>query len=406
MNKMTKEFRDKIAEMFIKSLEENQLQWKKNWKALNVLPQNAVTGAAYRGANRFFLSILCEANGWQDPRFATFNQIKDKGWHLNRGSKGVKVEYWMPYDLNEEKFVSWKDVDIDSKDIRIVPKYFTVFNAKDIDGIPPLPVPEKKDIKPDEILKTICKNMNIEILNDGKDRAFYRPSEDKVHLPEPGYFESDYAYNSVAMHELAHATGAEHRLNRNILNLFGSPDYAFEELVAEISSAFMSQDLAACVEDYEMDNHKAYVQSWIAKIKEKPDILMQAIKEANKAADYLEEAAELVPKREKESSIEVDAEKIVEIEPETRQKSEMIKSDLQEEREKEIIKELVAKEYEPSKKLVKNILELDKRTGQKHSLADINKLSKTEAFPYDEGAKKLVEQIAKECRAQEMALCQ
>lgn len=313
MNQMTKDFRNNVAQMFIKSLEEDQLSWRKNWKALNVLPQNAVTGTAYKGVNRFYLMFLCQQNEWEDPRFATFNQIKEKGWKLLKGSKGVKVEYWMPYDVEEKKIISWKEANLENKKVGLVPKYYTVFNARDIDGIPPMQEPERKDIKPDKILQTIQKNMHIEILHDGKDRAFYRPSEDTIHLPEPEYFESDHAYNTTAMHELAHATGAPHRLNRDLKNLFGSAEYAYEELIAEISAVFMSNELSSCMEPYEMDNHKAYVQSWISHIKEKPEILMQAIKEANKAADYLEEMAELVPQKAKENAIEVDAEKIVEV---------------------------------------------------------------------------------------------
>ena len=314
MNQQTKEFREKIADEFIKSLEEKQLDWKKNWKALSSLPQNAVTNATYRGLNRFNLTFLCNVNEWDDPRFATFKQISDAGWHLKKGSHGCKVEYWMPYNVEEKRVIPWKDADLKDKNVKLIAKYYHVFNVKDIEGIPPMKLPEKRNITPDKILDTICKNMDIEILNDGGDRAFYRPSEDKIHLPEAGYFESDYAYNSVALHELSHATGAAHRLNRNIQNLFGSPDYAFEELVAEISSTFMSQDLANCGNGFEMDNHKAYIQSWISAIKEKPEILMQAIKEANRVADYLEVAAELVKEQKlsKEEAFEIGADKVLE----------------------------------------------------------------------------------------------
>lgn len=505
MNQMTEDFRNNIAQLFIQSLEQEELSWKKSWTAINLLPQNAVSGTNYKGINRFYLMFLCQKNKWEDPRFATFKQIQDKGWHLQRGSKGIKVEYWMPYDQEQKKVISWKEANLSDKKIGVIPKYYTVFNAKDIEGIPPIEMPEKKDINPDEILATICKNMNIEIVNDGGGRAFYRPSEDKIHLPKAGYFNSDYAYNSVAMHELSHATGAPHRLNRNIQNLFGSEDYAFEELIAEISSVFMSKDLSSCMEPYEMDNHKAYVQGWISHIKEKPDILIQAIKEANKAADYLEEAAELVPKRtqDKEDILEVDAEKIVAI-PMNKQeylnqkgvgspfgpyqddklightkvlnqkstekdfwntseeywiKREKVQEEYKElveegivreksiientidrasgnpenesvqaarrmldkrgidlndalnnqnpieMRKKEILRDLTSNDFKPTKRLIHNILELDKNTGNKNTLADIVKIYKGKEVPLDEEAKDLVQQIVKECKAQEMELC-
>lgn len=406
-NQMTKDFRNNIAQMFIRSLEEKQLSWKKNWSAIGLLPQNAVTGKNYKGINRFYLKFLCEQNGWKDPRFATFQQIKEKGWHLNKGAKGMKVEYWMPYDRELKKVISWDEADLSSEKHGLIAKYYTVFNAKDIEGIPPFKLPEKKDIQPDEILSTISKNMKIELINDGGDRAFYRPSEDKIHLPEPGYFESDYAYNSVAMHELAHATGAEHRLNRNIQNVFGSPNYAFEELVAEICSVFMSENLASCMETYEMDNHKAYVQGWIQAIKENPDILIHAIKEANKAADYLEEMAELTPEKtqKKEEILEVDEEKIISV-PKKEQEYSEVKEKNQnpnEVRRKEIVKDLASHDFKPTKRLVHNILELDKSTGNKNTLSDIARLHKEKAT-LEENAKDILNQIVKECKGQEIAM--
>lgn len=504
MSRMTtKDFRNDVAQMFIQSLEEKQLSWKKGWTSFNLRPQNAATGANYKGINRFYLTALCEERGWDDPRFATFKQIQDKGWHLNKGSTGVKVEYWMPYDVEQKKVISWAEADLEGEKIRLIAKYFTVFNAKDITGIPPIEVPEKKDIKPDEILKTISKNMNVEILHDGGGRAFYRVSEDKIHLPKPEYFENDYAYNSTALHELSHATGAPNRLNRNLQNLFGSEDYAFEELVAEISSVFMSKELTDCIELYEMDNHKAYVQSWITHIKENPDVLMQAIKEANKAADYLEEAAELVPKKVQESAIEVDTEKIETIpmsekeylqlkgvdspfgpyqddklightkvlhqdstkqdfmqtseeywnqrtqarseykelvengvvrEPTAKERTIAAASGNPENastqaanrmlekrgiteadisnyqnplniRKKEIFKDLVVNGFNPTEKLVKNVLKLDQQTGNKNTLSDISKLHKSNDTALPKDTRELLDQIVKECKFQELDLC-
>ena len=395
MNQMTKDFRNNIAELFIKSLEENQLDWKKNWTAINETPKNASTGAVYKGINRFYLSFLCSAKGWNDQRFATFKQIQDEGWRLKKGSKGVKVEYWMPYDYETKKVISWDKVSsLEDEKLGLVAKYYTVFNANDIEGIPPLPEPEKRDIQADKILDTICKNMGIEILNDGNGRAFYRVEEDKIHLPEKEYFHSDYAYNSVALHELGHATGAEHRLNRNIKNIFGSEDYAFEELVAEITSTFMSKDLASCMEPYEMDNHKAYIQGWISRIKEKPDILIMAIKEANKAADYLEHAAELISEQElknnQENILSVDAEKIVDISGSKVDKE-------------NIIQDIKRSGFKATKKLVSNIEALNKATGKNNTLKDVKELLNNDKAT--DNQKEIASDIAKECREQELAIC-
>ena len=96
------------------------------------------------------------------------------------------------------------------------------------------------------------------------------------------------------MHELAHSTGATNRLDRNIQNFFGTSDYAFEELVAEMTSAMVATALPEeekSIDDYlakNAQNHQAYVQSWVNHIKEDPDVLPRALKLAELATDYME----------------------------------------------------------------------------------------------------------------------
>lgn len=140
--------------------------------------------------------------------------------------------------------------------------------------------------------------MNVELLYDGEDRAFYRPNEDKIHLPKPAVFQSAYALNATALHELAHATGHESRLSRACHNLFGTTKYAYEELIAEISSCFMSITLQTEQIPEHINNHKAYVQSWIQAIQDKPETLIRAIKEAQRTANYMDYQAELISEQE------------------------------------------------------------------------------------------------------------
>ena len=92
-------------------------------------------------------------------------------------------------------------------------------------------------------IKKLSESMNVPIHYDGVGSAFYRPSTDDIHLPRPESFYSSAEFNGTALHELAHSTGHPTRLNRDIKNLFGSENYAFEELVAEMTSCFMSANL-------------------------------------------------------------------------------------------------------------------------------------------------------------------
>lgn len=322
MDSKTKEFREQLAHVFIKSLEEKQLDWKKNWKSFNgSSPRNAVTDGKYKGINSFYLGLLAFQNKYTDPRWATFLQIKDQGWNLKRGSKGVTIEYWMPYDQVEKKFISWekfnkwqKDAIADAnKRVYLRARYYTVFHASNIEGIPPLAEPVKDIINPNKLIEKISISMNVTILHDRADaRAYYSVFEDRIHLPAIDMFFSDYDYNATVLHELAHSTGAKHRLDRLPVTQFGTDTYAYEELVAEITSSFMCSELKFEQTSNQIDNHKAYVQFWISGLKEKPEALITAIRDAERAADYLGFHAGLITQNEYEknqgSTMEVKAE--------------------------------------------------------------------------------------------------
>ena len=290
----TKEFRKSVADMFVKGLSEEGLNWKQGWATTGEL-RNAVSNRHYRGLNEFYLKLVSMVHGYKDPRWMTFNQIRDEGYHLEKGSKGAKVEYWFPFDTIKKKGVSFEEKERlinegkrKNEDFSLIAKYYTVFNGDNISGLPEIELP-KNEIEPSVVLEQISRGMNVEIYNDGEDRAFYRPSTDDIHLPLPEVFSSDNEYNAVAFHELGHATGHESRLNRDQSGVFGTSAYAKEELVAEITSAFMAETTGISLEDMNMENHKAYVNGWIASIEDHPEYLMKAISQAHDAADYMQQ---------------------------------------------------------------------------------------------------------------------
>lgn len=290
----TKEFRKSVADMFVKGLSEEGLNWKQGWATTGEL-RNAVSNRHYRGLNEFYLKLISMVNGYKDPRWMTFNQIRDEGYHLEKGSKGAKVEYWFPFDTIKKKGVSFEEKERlinegkrKNEDFSLIAKYYTVFNGDNISGLPEIELP-KNEIEPSKVLEQISKGMKVEIYNDGEDRAFYRPSTDDIHLPLPEVFSSNNEYNAVAFHELGHATGHESRLNRDQSGVFGTSAYAKEELVAEITSAFMAETTGINLEDMNMENHKAYVNGWIASIEDDPEYLMKAISQAHDAADYMQQ---------------------------------------------------------------------------------------------------------------------
>ena len=156
------------------------------------------------------------------------------------------------------------------------------------------------DIKPNELLSLLAKNMGVMVEYSKRPEAFYTPDRDTITLPLPRYFLSQGEFASVMTHELSHSTGHKSRLDRDIKNIFGSEKYAFEELVAEVSTTFFSVNLkdidVGAFNNFE--NNVAYVQSWIEAIRDKPEALIRAVKEATKVTDYMEMKAGITPENE------------------------------------------------------------------------------------------------------------
>ena len=116
-------------------------------------------------------------------------------------------------------------------------------------------------------------------------RAYYSPGADFVHMPALELFHTTGAYLATLAHELTHWTGHESRLNRSQLNAFGSKDYAFEELVAEIGAAFVGARLGIVGEH--LDNHAAYLASWLKALRDDNRAIFKAAALAQTAADLV-----------------------------------------------------------------------------------------------------------------------
>lgn len=307
---MTKdEFRTQMAETFANILEEKGLSWRKEWTGIGGgAPHNAITRANYRGINAFWLSLVALSKGYSDPRWVTMVQIMDRDgkyhpkeqWHLKAGSKASHVEYWFQFDTKSRKALTWEAYRNELRkgrkesEFRLLSKYTPVFNAADVEGMPEIELARNTEVSIDDIVQKLSNNMSVPILLDGGDRAYYAPYHDKIHLPSPESFENEYAFNATALHELAHSTGHPSRLNRARDGVYGLESYAYEELIAEMCSCFMGYGLSAQPTENHIENHKAYVQNWISAIRNKPEALVFAIKEAQRAANYMDWKAGLL----------------------------------------------------------------------------------------------------------------
>ena len=304
--------REQLAEFYLKALEENVIPWEKTWQGSR--PENPVSKTKYRGINYLLLDYIATKRGYEDTRWATFNQIADKDnkyhpnqkWHLKKGSEGVPVEIAKMINRETKQsidFVEYAKIVADdpseAKNYAVMLRTYTVFNYSCIEGAPKrtkrrehtVSMPALQEFC-DEALKT----MGVE-LNHYGDRAFYSVKDDKIVLPTKDSFETVEDYYATRLHETAHSTGAEKRLNRDLGGRFGSAEYAEEELRAEIASSILFADLHMPTEAKLLDNHKAYIQSWIEILKNDPKILFQAIKDAEKISDYIQEQAPIAVER-------------------------------------------------------------------------------------------------------------
>lgn len=301
MTKMNK-MREDIIQNFVDCLKKDTIPWHKSWSSVGH-PRNAVSEKSYQGLNFFWLEFVQSINGYEDPRWCTFKQATDAGWKIKKGSKGVHVEFWSLYDTEIRKKVSYADAKVIGNGMtdeefkerfKPISNTYTVFNAEQIEGIPAY-VEKIYQLNAEELLlrkDTLIKNMEVGF-EEGGDRAYYTEVLDRITLPEVNRFESEYDYMATLLHEAAHATGHTSRLNRDMEGVFGSPKYAREELRAEIASAFTAQTIGI---DYQqnqyMENHEAYVKSWIGVLQNDPNELFTAIKDAEKISDYLIEKGE------------------------------------------------------------------------------------------------------------------
>ena len=294
-----------LMEQVLDNLSAGAGLWKQGWIGRGA-PESAVTGKKYRGMNNFILTLVGLSQGYKDNRWATFRQMEEKGWRfktdeegksLGKGA-GVNVEFYTLHDRKTKKAFDKSVLDgMDDgekqeymkENVFPIRKFYRVFNADLIDGIPEL---EKREIDPNERVARADRFLQMWSENEvpiihGGSMAYYAPSKDEIHLPPMNDFLTLQDYYSTAFHETGHSTGHQSRLNRKLDNKFGTPEYAEEELRAEIASMFLGQEFGVSADTNAIRNNSAYVKAWIEKLEEDPSVLFKAIADANNIMKYI-----------------------------------------------------------------------------------------------------------------------
>jgi len=254
---------DAVTAKIIAELEDGRVPWVQPWGRAGGtgpgLPRNAVTARSYSGVNILILWGAVIEQGWPSQGWLTFRQAQQAGGCVRKGERGVSVVYADRFTPEAEK----QRVEREGGEAKAVPflKRFTVFNVSQCDGsrpdlaADPAPLPEREIVPLAEAVMA-ASGVDVRI---GGDRAFYVPSADYVQVPPQPAFFDQINYYRTCLHELTHATGHPKRLARDLTNPFGSKDYAREELVAEMGSAF----LCAALGIVPTVRHADYIASWL-----------------------------------------------------------------------------------------------------------------------------------------------
>ena len=237
----TSEYRKQVTERLIGMLESGTAPWQKPWDAgiaaMN-RPHN-FNGRPYHGVNALMLWCTAIDKGYEDPRWLTFNQIKNLGGHVNKGEKAQVVEYWQwTKDVENPETGEKETVELDH------PRVYraAVFNADQCSGLPPLERPVQQ-WTPHERADRIVAANGVQVTHNSDQGAFYSPGGDYICLPPKESFATEDAYYSTLLHEVGHSTGHPTRLNRDFGGSFGTESYAKEELRAELASTFLCGEL-------------------------------------------------------------------------------------------------------------------------------------------------------------------
>lgn len=294
-----------VADSLIEQIRENDAPWEQAWEpGEKVMPCNVETGRRYRGGNSIWLASTAKTRGYSDERWGTFRQVGNMGGHVRRGEKGCRILFWqvetkrIARDRNGAPILDDKGKPVYEVRKLASPRGFTytVFNAEQCSGLPPRPQrPGSYTWDKHDDAERLLKRCGALIEHTSEDRAWYDLSRDRIVVPHKSHFSKAPGYYQTTLHELGHWTGHPDRMNRETLRKsieegFGSPNYAREEIRAEISSMITGDRLEL---GHEPAKNAAYVKSWVQALHDDPREIYRAAKDAHQMSDYLLERARI-----------------------------------------------------------------------------------------------------------------
>lgn len=289
---------DIIAEKLVSLMDQtNLLPWQMPWKKIKGKNSCAgfVSGATGKEYD-FLNNLLLFIQGGEEGRYFTFNGAKKLGMQIKKGAKGkiIKGSTVLDREMRNEngELVRDKHGRVRVEKVFVL-RYWTVFHESDIEGYenkePELPpaVPLMKVESAEVVSNNYLSREKITLVRGGN-KAFFRPSEDLIQLPEDGQFEGKTnEFYSTLFHEMVHSTGTENRLNRkSLVGATTTENYAKDELCAEIGAAYLC-GLTDTASESSLNNSAAYIKTWKERITKDPKALVIAFAQAEKAVNFI-----------------------------------------------------------------------------------------------------------------------
>jgi antirestriction protein ArdC len=277
-----------ITDKIIAELEAGRAPWVQPWgtaaaKATLAMPRNASTHRRYSGINVLILWGAVIERGFSSQSWLTFRQALGLGGNVRKGERGTTVVYADHFTPEDERRRAAET----GEEAQAIPflKRFTVFNTAQCEGLPDEMMAVAPPVETGLVLpqaEALIRATGIDFRIGGA-RAFYSPTHDFVQVPPPQAYFEPINWHRTALHEVSHASGAAHRLNRDLSGSFGSKAYAREELIAEMAGAFVCASLGIVP----TVRHADYIGSWLEVLREDDRAIVRAASAASKAADYL-----------------------------------------------------------------------------------------------------------------------
>jgi antirestriction protein ArdC len=288
MNTESQDVYTRITNKIVADLEQGVRTWMRPWDAGNTAGRISRplrhNGQPYSGINILMLWASAVEKGFTAPTWMTFQQALELKAHVRKGEKGSLVIYTNTITKTETS----NNNEETERAVRFL-KAYTVFNVAQIDGLP-----ESYYSLPQAALTPIARIAHAEgffaatgaEIRYGGNRAFYAVEPDYIQMPPIEAFRDAESFFATLAHESAHWTKRETRLNRDFgRQRFGDEGYALEELVAELTAAFLCADLELTPEV--RDDHAAYIGHWLTALKNDRRMIFTAAAHAQRAADFL-----------------------------------------------------------------------------------------------------------------------